>query len=520
TTLTFNYTVAAGHTSSDLDYANTSALALNSGTIKDAAGNAATLTLASPGAENSLGANKALVIDGVIPTVSSVTSTTDDGSYNAGDAIAITVTFSEAVTVTGTPQLTLETGSSDAVVDYASGSGSTTLTFTYTVAAGHTSSDLDYASTTALALNSGTIKDAAGNAATLTLVSPGVINSLGANKALIIDTTVPTVSTVTSTTDDGSYMAGDVIAITVTFSEAVTVTGTPQLTLDTDAIVDYASGSGSTTLTFTYTVAAGHTSSDLGYVSTTALALNSGTIKDAAGNAATLTLASPGTAYSLGANKALIIDNTAPAVSSVTSTTDDGSYKAGDVIAITVTFSEAVTVTGTPQLTLDTDAIVDYASGSGSTTLTFTYTVAAGHTSSDLDYASTSALALNSGTINDAAGNAATLTLASPGATNSLGANKALIIDTKAPTNQNTVFASAVSAQGGATVTIVSSSNAANNVWFAPASTTTFSAGATMTTAASGTATSILAPATAGTYYLYVVDAAGNISSASTAALT
>ena len=39
------------------------------------------------------------------------------------DSVAITVTFSEAVTVTGTPQLTLETGTSDAVVNYASGSG-------------------------------------------------------------------------------------------------------------------------------------------------------------------------------------------------------------------------------------------------------------------------------------------------------------------------------------------------------------------------------------------------------------
>jgi len=33
--------VASGHTSGDLDYSGTSALALNSGTIKDAAGNAA-----------------------------------------------------------------------------------------------------------------------------------------------------------------------------------------------------------------------------------------------------------------------------------------------------------------------------------------------------------------------------------------------------------------------------------------------------------------------------------------------
>ena len=77
------------------------------------------------------------------------------------------MTFDESVTVTGTPQLTLETGDTDAVVDYSSGSGSSILTFNYTVASGHTSGDLDYGNTSALALNSGTIKDAAGNDATV-----------------------------------------------------------------------------------------------------------------------------------------------------------------------------------------------------------------------------------------------------------------------------------------------------------------------------------------------------------------
>ena len=156
-----------------------------------------------------------------------VTSTTSDGTLKVGDVAAITVTFSEAVTVTGTPQLTLETGSSDAVVNYASGSGGTTLTFNYTVASGHVSSDLDYASTSALALNGGTINDAAGNAATLTLAAVGQANSLGANKALVIDGVVPTVTNVTSTTSDGTLKVGDVAAITVTFSEAVTVTVAP-----------------------------------------------------------------------------------------------------------------------------------------------------------------------------------------------------------------------------------------------------------------------------------------------------
>src|SRR5437870_312183 len=127
----FTYTVQAGDTSADLDYTSTSALALNGGTIADGAGNAAVRTLAAPGAAGSLGANKDLVIDTAAPTVSTVSSTKANGAYKAGASIDVTVKFSEPVVVTGA-QLTLETGSTDEVVDYASGSGSDTLTFTYT----------------------------------------------------------------------------------------------------------------------------------------------------------------------------------------------------------------------------------------------------------------------------------------------------------------------------------------------------------------------------------------------------
>ncbi|MDD4409465.1 MAG: lamin tail domain-containing protein [Candidatus Pacebacteria bacterium] len=91
--------------------------------------------------------------------------------------------------------------------------------------------------------------------------------------------------------------------------------------------------------------------------------------------------------------------------------------------------------------------------------------------------------------------------------------------DNTAPTNQDTVFATSLVRQGGASVTVVSAAETGGAIWFAPASTTTFTAGATMTTA-SGTATSILAPATEGSYKLFVIDAAGNVSAASTAILT
>ena len=124
------------------------------------------------------------------PLVSSVSSSTSDGAYNAGDTVLVTITFSENVTVTGTPQLTMETGSTDAVLNYVSGSGTATLVFRYIVASGHTSTDLSYGSTTALSLpNSDTkIQDNLVNDGVLTLPVPGATNSLAANKALVIDT--------------------------------------------------------------------------------------------------------------------------------------------------------------------------------------------------------------------------------------------------------------------------------------------------------------------------------------------
>ncbi len=194
-TLTFAYTVVAGHSSPDLDYFSTTALDLNGGTIEDSSSNPADIILATPGAANSLGFNKALVIDTPCsppettdPTVNNVTSSTFNSTYCTGAVISVQVEFDEVVFVTGTPQLTLETGTTNALANYTSGSGTNTLTFTYTVANGHSTLDLDYTSTLALSLNGGTIKDAADNNANLTLASPSAAGSLGANKNIIIET--------------------------------------------------------------------------------------------------------------------------------------------------------------------------------------------------------------------------------------------------------------------------------------------------------------------------------------------
>ena len=109
----------------------------------------------------------------VAPVVTGVSSPAS-GAYAPGTPILINVTFSESVLVNtagGTPQLALSDGG---VATYTGGSGTATLTFTYAVTAGQTTSDLDYTSSaTSLGLNGATIQDAAGNAAVLTLPTTG-----------------------------------------------------------------------------------------------------------------------------------------------------------------------------------------------------------------------------------------------------------------------------------------------------------------------------------------------------------
>jgi DNA-binding beta-propeller fold protein YncE len=132
------------------------------------------------------GNNRIMKFDLTDLSVTSVSSPVP-GVYYPGDVVTITVTFSNAVTVTGTPLLNLETGTTDRNASYTSGSGTNVLTFTYTVQAGDSSSDLDYTSTSALSLNGGTIIDSDNNnVATLTLPSPGASGSIAATSAVQI----------------------------------------------------------------------------------------------------------------------------------------------------------------------------------------------------------------------------------------------------------------------------------------------------------------------------------------------
>ena len=144
-----------------------------------------------------LAASSALVIDTTAPTISSVTSTTADGTYNEGDSVNVTVTFSEAVTLAdGNLVVTLETGATDRTVTITTINSATTASGTYTVQAGDTSSDLTADS---IALSAGTLTDGGGN----TMSSFAIATNLAASSALVIDTTAPTISGVSSTTAAG-----------------------------------------------------------------------------------------------------------------------------------------------------------------------------------------------------------------------------------------------------------------------------------------------------------------------------
>jgi hypothetical protein len=390
-TLTFRYTVQAGDLDTD-GIAVASPIDLNGGTIKDVPGNDAVLSFTPP---NTSG----VLVDGVAPTITSVSGPAA-GTYIVGQHLDFSVQFSEAVAVTGTPRLVLTIGSTTRYATYLSGSSTSTLTFRYTVQAGDEDTD-GIAVASPIDLNGGTITDVPGNDAVLSFTPP---NTSG----VLVDGVAPTITSVSGPTA-GTYIVGQNLDFTVVFSEAVAVTGTPRLQLTIGSATRYAtylSGTGST-LTFRYTVQSGDLDSD-GIAVASPIDLNGGTIKDVLGNNAVLTFTAPDTS-------GVLVDGVAPTITSVTGPAA-GTYIVGQNLDFTVVFSEAVKVTGTPQLQLTIGSTTEYATyqgGTGTSTLTFRYTVQVGDLDSD-GIAVASPIDLNGGTIKDVLGNNAVLTFTAP----------------------------------------------------------------------------------------------------------
>nr|WP_315537796.1 DUF4347 domain-containing protein [uncultured Comamonas sp.] len=385
--LVFRLTAASGQLDSN-GVTLGSALQLNGGSIRDTAGNDTVVTL------NAVASTAHVNVDGVVPTVTSVT-TPLDGSYKAGDVLTFTVNASEALQIGGVPpRLVLDVGGVTRYATYVSGSGSDTLVFQYEVQAGD--NDANGIAVNSLDLRGEQLTDLAGNDLNLTL------NGMGSTAGVVIDTTAPSAGNIVRV--DANPSNSGSVSFTVTFSEDVSGVDASDFSLLFGGSAAGSISSFTAVDGHTYTVVVG------GLTGTGSLRLdlnNSGTgIVDSAGNAISGGLI--GAAYS--------IDRVEPSVTSVDVPTH-GTYLAGQNLDFTVHLDEAVylnTAGGTPciEVTLDngTTAYASYLSGSGSNALVFRLTVANGQLDTN-GITLGSGLQLNGATLRDGTGNDANIAL-------------------------------------------------------------------------------------------------------------
>ena len=243
------------------------------------------------------------------PTVTGVDVTSDAGSddtYLLGETIRVTLTFSESVDVTGTPRLKIDMDPADwgeKWAGYNSGSGTTSLTFAHTVVEPNLSTQGIAVLENTLELNGGTIRSASSQT-DADLSHTGLAHDSSHKvdwhrsppaptptpESTPTPTQAPSVTGVSVTSnagDDDTYLLGETIRVTLTFSDSVNVTGSPRLKIDMDPAewgekwAEYASGSGTTSLTFTHTVVEPNLSRQGIAVLENTLELNGGSIKSA-----------------------------------------------------------------------------------------------------------------------------------------------------------------------------------------------------------------------------------------------
>ncbi|MBF0281908.1 MAG: hypothetical protein HQM07_05020, partial [Zetaproteobacteria bacterium] len=295
-TYSATYTVVAGDSNiADLGSVVTDLV------FTDVAGNVGSSTTSTTLSGTSIDANG--------PAISTVAITSATGAQNstlnAGDTVTATVTFDDTVTVNttgGSPTLALNIGGTTVSATYVSGSGTSSLTFSYTILAAQTDANGISVDANSLALNSATITDAAGNNATIThaLVAD--------NGSYMVDTTAPTIASVAVAA--GSYKVGDAIAVTITAGGNET-----GLTLSTatfngqtlSSITDNNDG----TYSATYTVVEGDAD-----IASAGSVITNLVFTDAAGNASSAT-----TSASLLSGSS--IDANSPTIATLVVSTDD-----------------------------------------------------------------------------------------------------------------------------------------------------------------------------------------------------
>ena len=161
------------------------------------------------------------------------------GEANTGTVITLTFTMSDVVTVTGgAPTLTLSDGGT---ATYSGGSGTNTLTYSYTVAAGDSTTDL---TVTGGNFNGADIEDLAGNAVVGGVPNPTGVVQINTTATALTGTLSGTISIANGTTRDTSGTVDNTgtIALNAAGSPtdlavvgAVTLTGSGNVTLSNNA---------------------------------------------------------------------------------------------------------------------------------------------------------------------------------------------------------------------------------------------------------------------------------------------
>jgi hypothetical protein len=236
------------------------------------------------------------------------------------------------VLVTGTPQLPLVVGSNNRTSTYASGSGNTPLVFQYTIQAGDNDTNGISIGTDVLALNSGTIRDAAGNNATLTH------SAVSANTSYKVDTQAPSVNTFTLS--DTALKVGETATVTLVFSEAVASFSAADITAPSGALATM-STSNNVTWTGTFTPTANRDDA----INVLSLATS---YTDTAGNAGPAEDTSNYAVDTLAPTLTFTFDNSTHSNISLNNATGVGRRDGG---TITITFSEAVRLLNNDDLT-------------------------------------------------------------------------------------------------------------------------------------------------------------------------
>jgi hypothetical protein len=135
---------------------------------------------------------------------------------------------------------------------------------------------------------------------------------------------------------DNFYASGEIITITLTTSEAVTVTGSPRIAVVglTSKFFTYSGGTGTTSIVFRYTVASGDSATAGVGIGANTLSLNSGTMVDSAG------LNLPLTHLAIAQSTSHRVDGIAPSLVGVT---QSFSMNENETRTITLTTSESAT---------------------------------------------------------------------------------------------------------------------------------------------------------------------------------